>query len=33
MGEEICAFIELGGGEDCTVEEIRDYCRGKVRQQ
>lgn len=31
MGEEICAFIKLGDGEDSTVQEIRDYCRGKVR--
>lgn len=33
MGEEVCAFIRLGDGQDCTVEEIRDYCREKVRQR
>lgn len=33
MGEEICAFIRPGEGQDCSVEEIRDYCREKVRQQ
>lgn len=31
MGEEICAFIKLGDGEDGAVQEIRDHCRGKVR--
>lgn len=31
MGEEICAFIKLGDGQDSAVQEIRDYCRGKVR--
>lgn len=31
LGEEICAFIQLGDRQDCTVQEIRDYCRGKVR--
>lgn len=33
MGEEICVFIRLADGQDCTVEEIRDYCREKVRQR
>lgn len=33
MGEEICVFIRLGDEQDCAVEEIRDYCREKVRQQ
>lgn len=33
MGEEICVFIRLGDVQDCAVEEIRDYCREKVRQQ
>lgn len=33
MGEEICVFIRLGDVQDCDVEEIRDYCREKVRQQ
>lgn len=31
MGEEICAFIRLGDGQDCADEEIRDYCKEKVR--
>lgn len=31
MGEEICAFIKLGDRQDSAVQEIRDYCRGKVR--
>uniref|UniRef100_A0A3B5K1A9 Medium-chain acyl-CoA ligase ACSF2, mitochondrial n=2 Tax=Takifugu rubripes TaxID=31033 RepID=A0A3B5K1A9_TAKRU len=30
MGEEICAFIKLGDGQDSAVQEIRDYCRGKI---
>lgn len=33
MGEEICAFIKLGDGQDSAVQEIRDYCRGKVRPE
>lgn len=33
MGEEMCVFIRLGDGEDCDAEEVRDYCRDKVRQQ
>lgn len=31
MGEEVCACITLVEGQDCTAEEIRDYCKGKVR--
>uniref|UniRef100_A0AAQ5ZLG0 Medium-chain acyl-CoA ligase ACSF2, mitochondrial n=1 Tax=Amphiprion ocellaris TaxID=80972 RepID=A0AAQ5ZLG0_AMPOC len=30
MGEEICACIRLADGVHCTVEEIRDYCKGQV---
>lgn len=30
MGEEICACIQLVDGQDCTVEEIKAYCKGKV---
>lgn len=32
MGEELCAFIQLVDGQDCTAEEIKAYCKGKVRQ-
>lgn len=31
MGEEICACIQLVDGQDCTVEEIKAYCKSKVR--
>ncbi|CAG03006.1 unnamed protein product, partial [Tetraodon nigroviridis] len=30
MGEEICVFIRLGDGQECSAGEIRDYCREKV---
>uniref|UniRef100_A0A3P8S1C3 Medium-chain acyl-CoA ligase ACSF2, mitochondrial n=1 Tax=Amphiprion percula TaxID=161767 RepID=A0A3P8S1C3_AMPPE len=30
MGEEICACIRLADGVHCTVEEIRDYCKGQI---
>ncbi|XP_070846535.1 medium-chain acyl-CoA ligase ACSF2, mitochondrial [Chaetodon trifascialis] len=30
MGEEICACIKLVDGQECTVEEIKDYCKGKM---
>ncbi|XP_076855650.1 medium-chain acyl-CoA ligase ACSF2, mitochondrial [Brachyhypopomus gauderio] len=30
MGEEICACIRLKPGQECTVEEIRSYCRGQI---
>lgn len=33
MGEEICAFIKLEEGQESAVQEIRDYCRGKVRPE
>ena len=29
-GEEICAWIRLKPGEQATVEEIREYCQGKI---
>src|SRR5207302_9624985 len=29
-GEEICAWIRLKSGEQATVEEIREFCRGKI---
>ncbi|KAM4662570.1 medium-chain acyl-CoA ligase ACSF2, mitochondrial-like isoform 2-T2 [Discoglossus pictus] len=29
MGEELCACIRLRGNEPCTVEEIKQYCKGK----
>lgn len=31
MGEEVCACIKLTDGEECTVEEIKAYCKGQVR--
>uniref|UniRef100_H3D2Q8 Medium-chain acyl-CoA ligase ACSF2, mitochondrial n=1 Tax=Tetraodon nigroviridis TaxID=99883 RepID=H3D2Q8_TETNG len=30
MGEEICVFIRLGDGQECSAGEIRDYCREKM---
>lgn len=33
MGEEVCACIKLVEGQDCTVDEIRAYCKGKVSQK
>lgn len=31
LGEEVCACIKLLDGEECSVEEITAYCKGKVR--
>ncbi|NXH95944.1 ACSF2 synthetase, partial [Pachycephala philippinensis] len=30
MGEEICACIRLRAGQDCTEEEIKAFCKGKI---
>ncbi|KAF6727209.1 Acyl-CoA synthetase family member 2, mitochondrial [Oryzias melastigma] len=30
MGEEVCACIKLVDGQECTTEEIRDFCKGQV---
>ena len=30
MGEEVCACIKVTDGQDCTVEEIKAYCKGQV---
>ncbi|NWV02570.1 ACSF2 synthetase, partial [Ptilonorhynchus violaceus] len=30
LGEEICACIRLKAGQDCTVEEIKSFCKGKI---
>lgn len=30
MGEEICACIRVRAGQDCTEEEIKAFCKGKV---
>ncbi|KAM7370415.1 hypothetical protein PAMP_009967 [Pampus punctatissimus] len=30
LGEEVCACIKLVDGQDSTVEEIRDYCKGQI---
>ena len=28
--EELCACIKLKEGEECTEEEIKNFCKGKV---
>ncbi|XP_045571736.1 medium-chain acyl-CoA ligase ACSF2, mitochondrial isoform X2 [Salmo salar] len=30
MGEQVCACIRLKEGQDCSREEIRDFCRGQI---
>ncbi|XP_060108451.1 medium-chain acyl-CoA ligase ACSF2, mitochondrial [Heteronotia binoei] len=30
MGEEICASIRVKPGEECTAEEVKAFCKGKV---
>ncbi|KFR17263.1 hypothetical protein N306_14401, partial [Opisthocomus hoazin] len=30
MGEEICACIRVRAGQDCTVDEIKSFCKGKI---
>lgn len=30
MGEEICACIRVKTGQECTEEEIKAFCKGKV---
>uniref|UniRef100_A0A6Q2XW50 Medium-chain acyl-CoA ligase ACSF2, mitochondrial n=1 Tax=Esox lucius TaxID=8010 RepID=A0A6Q2XW50_ESOLU len=30
MGEEVCACIRLKEGQDCSAEDIRAYCKGKM---
>uniref|UniRef100_A0A672YFP1 Medium-chain acyl-CoA ligase ACSF2, mitochondrial n=1 Tax=Sphaeramia orbicularis TaxID=375764 RepID=A0A672YFP1_9TELE len=30
MGEEICACIKLTDGQDCTEEEIKDFCKNNI---
>ncbi|XP_056626526.1 medium-chain acyl-CoA ligase ACSF2, mitochondrial [Triplophysa dalaica] len=30
MGEEVCACIKLKADQECTAEEIREYCKGKI---
>ncbi|KFV63665.1 hypothetical protein N307_07141, partial [Dryobates pubescens] len=30
MGEEICACIRVRAGQDCTTEEIKAFCKGKI---
>lgn len=30
MGEEVCACIRLRAGQNCTVEDIKAFCKGKV---
>nr|XP_056718347.1 medium-chain acyl-CoA ligase ACSF2, mitochondrial [Euleptes europaea] len=30
MGEEICASIRVKHGEECTAEEVKAFCKGKI---
>ncbi|HBK47208.1 MAG TPA: AMP-binding protein [Xanthomonadaceae bacterium] len=30
FGEEVCAWIRLAEGRECTAEQIRDYCRSRI---
>ncbi|XP_076008072.1 medium-chain acyl-CoA ligase ACSF2, mitochondrial [Genypterus blacodes] len=30
LGEEICACIDLVEGQECTVEEVKAFCKGKL---
>ncbi|KAM9837439.1 medium-chain acyl-CoA ligase ACSF2, mitochondrial [Aulostomus maculatus] len=30
MGEEVCACIKLVDGQECTAEEIKEYCKGQI---
>ncbi|XP_007259399.2 medium-chain acyl-CoA ligase ACSF2, mitochondrial [Astyanax mexicanus] len=30
MGEEVCACIKLKAGQECTAEEIKNYCKGQI---
>lgn len=30
LGEEIMAWIKLHAGEDCSAEEIREFCKGQI---
>ncbi|KAJ3608400.1 hypothetical protein NHX12_025447, partial [Muraenolepis orangiensis] len=30
MGEEVCACIKLNEGQECTEEEIRTFCKGRI---
>ena len=30
MGEELVAWIRLREGEECTGEEIKSFCKGKI---
>ncbi|XP_026132125.1 acyl-CoA synthetase family member 2, mitochondrial [Carassius auratus] len=30
MGEEVCACIRIKTGQECTAEEIKGYCKGKI---
>lgn len=33
LGEAVCAWIRLHRGATCTVEEMKEFCKGKVRDQ
>ncbi|XP_069510981.1 medium-chain acyl-CoA ligase ACSF2, mitochondrial [Ambystoma mexicanum] len=30
MGEEVCACLKLKDGQECTVEEVKAFCKGKI---
>ena len=31
LGEQVCAWIKLKEGEQATEQEMKDYCKGEVR--
>lgn len=31
MGEEVCACIRLRAGQSCAADDIKAFCKGKVR--
>lgn len=31
LGEQVCACIRVKEGQTCSAEEIRAFCKGKVR--
>uniref|UniRef100_A0A4W5PS50 Medium-chain acyl-CoA ligase ACSF2, mitochondrial n=1 Tax=Hucho hucho TaxID=62062 RepID=A0A4W5PS50_9TELE len=30
MGEEVCACLKLKAGQDCSAEDVKAYCKGKI---
>lgn len=33
LGEEVCAAIRVKEGHEITEQEVKDFCKGKVRSQ